>query len=461
MPSIAILVGNTDYRALNKLECCAADVAAMQELLAATEKYETIEIIENTDANDLKGKIRAAIDKVKSPAELFFYYTGHGYSYEDEFFYCATNFVSNRPNETGLSTTELHTLLRLCNAEVVVKVADACNSGTHLIKSDIGLTPQNKQGFKNLIQISSCLDTQSSSTGHPLSLFTEKFRNAALSKSEGVVHYMDVIGALRDQFIDSDGQIPFFVQQGTGREEFVDDAHKLDKVREAVKQRQAAIVHALTTPELAPPAPTPTLAELLSSAEAKLVNPELMSNFVATFFDRLKDQLQRADFSDFFQIDFAEHDKFREPTANRFITEILLREKRPDNFVTAEFSRKRRRTNPLFGSAMALAVSGLYSDEEYVEMYDLYLNCKMTRAQLRVTLTPKFSMLQRIILVITCAPSLEICYVFEVATQHMLHDFGKYDEDGTKAVQRWYKLKHGRRGTKDNRHPCKRDPNPY
>jgi hypothetical protein len=64
----------------------------------------------------------------------------------------------------------------------------------------------------------------------------------------------------------------------------------------------------------------------------------------------------------------------------------------------------------------------------------------MSRAQLRVTLTPKFSTLQRIVLVVTCAPSLEICYVLEVATQHMLHDFGKYDIDGTKAVHRWYKF---------------------
>jgi hypothetical protein len=30
--------------------------------------------------------------------------------------------------------------------------------------------------------------------------------------------------------------------------------------------------------------------------------------------------------------------------------------------------------------------------------------------------------------------------VFEVATQHMLHDFGKYDIDGTKAIQRWYEF---------------------
>jgi hypothetical protein len=73
-------------------------------------------------------------------------------------------------------------------------------------------------------------------------------------------------------------------------------------------------------------------------------------------------------------------------------------------------------------------------------MYDLELNCKMSRAQLRITLTPKFSVLQRIVLVITCAPSLEICYVFEVVTRHLLYDFGKYDIDGTKAIQRWYKF---------------------
>jgi caspase domain-containing protein len=440
MPNIAILVGNTEYRALAKLECCAADVLAMKELLEATEKYETIEIIENADANNLKAKIRAAVDKAKSPAELFFYCTGHGYLYEDEFFYCATNFDSNRPNQSGLSTTELHTLLRLANAELVIKVADACNSGTQLIKTDMGLTQQNKQGFKNLIQISSCLDTQSSLTGHPLSLFTESFLKAALSKTEGVVHYLDLIGALRDQFIGNEGPIPFFVQQGTGREEFVDDAHKLDRLREAIKQREMATSPALTAPEAAPPTKPPTVAELLSLAEAKLVTPELMSSFVATFFDKLKDKLTKADFAEFFQIEFAEHDDFNEPTARRFIIEILSREKRPDNFVTAEISRKRRRTNPLLGPATAMALSYWYDDDQYVELYDLELNCKMARAQMRVTLTPKFSTLQRIVLVVTCSPSLEICYVFEVATLHMLHDFGRYDSDGIKAVQRWYKF---------------------
>lgn len=439
MSNVAILVGNTAYTSLTSLECCKADVAAIKELLDATEKYEAIEIIENADANDLKAQIRAAIDKAKSPTELFFYYTGHGYSHEDEFFYCATNFDSSRPNETGLSTTDLHTFLRLANADLVIKIADACNSGTHLVKAEIGLTPQNKQGFKNLIQISSCLDSQSSLTGHPLSLFTEKFRNAALSKTEGVVYYTDVIGALRDQFINNNSQVPFFVSQYTGREQFADDAHKLDELRERLSLREIAPAGALISAETTPPSSPPTLKDLLSLAEAKLVKPELMSTFVATFFDGLKRELAEADFAEFFHLEFVEHDDFHERTAKRFIIEVLSREKRPDNFVTAEISRKQRQSNPFLGSAMATLAS-LYDDEKYAAFYDLELNCKMPRAQLRVSLTPKFSTLQRIILVVTCAPSLEICYVFEVATQHMLHDFGKYDADGVKAVERWYKF---------------------
>jgi uncharacterized caspase-like protein len=139
MPNIAILVGNTEYHSLAKLDCCRADVTAIRELLDATEKYETIEIIENANAYDLKTRVRAVIDKAKSADELFFYYTGHGYSYRDEFFHCATDFDSQRLNETGLSTADLHTLLRLANTDLVIKVVDACNSGPTLSKPRSGL----------------------------------------------------------------------------------------------------------------------------------------------------------------------------------------------------------------------------------------------------------------------------------------------------------------------------------
>ncbi len=81
----------------------------------------------------------------------------------------------------------------------------------------------------------------------------------------------------------------------------------------------------------------------------------------------------------------------------------------------------------------------LGGDRHYSEAYDLELNCSMQRAQLKVTLTPKFRTLRRLTLVVTCAPSLEICYVFEVVTQHRLRDFGEFDSVGSESVQRWYK----------------------
>jgi hypothetical protein len=47
-------------------------------------------------------------------------------------------------------------------------------------------------------------------------------------KTEGVVFYTDIINTLRDEFIDNNLQTPFFVSQHTGREQFVDDAKRLD-----------------------------------------------------------------------------------------------------------------------------------------------------------------------------------------------------------------------------------------
>ncbi len=266
--------------------------------MTATEKYPEIEMIENADADDLKARIRAAIDKAQSPTELFFYYTGHGYQLADEFYYCATNFDAKRPNETGISTTELHTLLRLAEADLVVKVIDACNSGSLLVKAEL-IIPQHKQGLKSLIQISSCLDSQTSLAGDPLSVFTEKFRAAVLRKVEGVVFYTDVIGALRDEFIDNNSQTPFFVSQVTGREQFVDDARRFDRLRVTLNPAPAAGVDSNQGDEQ-PVSPPPTALQMLGAWEASVVKPDLMGAFVGTFFDSLKAKTSTTEFADLF-----------------------------------------------------------------------------------------------------------------------------------------------------------------
>jgi hypothetical protein len=436
MASVAILVGNSAYRHLNELACCRDDVAAIKELLEATEKYAAIEVIENTDADELKARMRSAINGLSNTEEVFFYFSGHGHQKEDEFYYCATGFDLKRPNETGLSTSELHTLLRLAQADLVVKVVDACNSGTLLVKTGNGFI-QEKHGFKNLIQISSCLDTQNSLTGDPLSAFTDRFRAAALRKLEGEVYFTDIIYTLRDEFLQDDFQTPFFVAQGTGRERFVDEAKRLDALR--------AKLAATTTPSSLPenaeqqvlPA-APSLRELLEKAELRMATPGQVTSFVGTFFDSLIAKISVREFADFFNLDVVEHSYFKEPTARTFIIRVLNGESRSDNFVTAKISQK-------FGqNRLALAAVSIAQmwggDQQITETYDLDLNCTMQRVQLKLTLTPKYNILRRIVLVVTCAPSLENCYVFEIVTQHRLRDFGTYDVDGDEIVRRWYKF---------------------
>ena len=438
MTNVAILIGNAEYSSLPTLDCCKADVQAMKELLEATKKFAGIRTVENATADTIKAKVRQAIDESSSTDELFLYFSGHGYQHESGFYLCATDFDSKRPNATGLSIDELHALLRLADANLVVKVIDACNSGTPLVKAEPQFQIHDKQGFKNIIQISSCREDQNSATGQPLSLFTEKFRAAALRKTEGAVYYTDIVSSLRDTFIHNDDQTPFFVFQVTGRESFVDDAHRLDALRDQVTADVP--VAAGTEPEEEEPSvPAQSLQELLAIAEEKSATPEIIDAFTISFFDILKRKVLTDEFSEFFEIDVVEHSNFEEPTTDGFISRVMSREDRMDEFVTASAKRERSR-NPwsMLGTSMWLGLFG--DDEQYREVFDLRLNCEMKQAQVRFAMTPKFNSLRKVVLVVTCAPSLHRCYIFEMGTQHKLSDFQKYESEGNEAIRRWYKL---------------------
>ena len=438
MTNTAILVGNSQYQSLRALSCCHDDLMAMRELLEATAKYSEIEVIEDTEADELKSKMRAVITKNQSLGELFFYFTGHGWIGAEEFYYCATNFDSKRPNVTGLSTDELHTLLRQANADVVVKVIDACNSGTLLIKKDGDFLQQENHVFKNLIQISSCLESQNALTGKPLSIFTEKFRTSALCKSKGIVYYTDIINTLRDEFLQNNEQTPLFVSQVTGREQFVDDAKRLDNLRAKLEANTESSLQSDSEDRQAQTVEL-NLETLLEGAEKNVATPEKIASFANILFDSLIEKVSKEEFSEFFDLNSTEHSDFREPTAEAFIIRVLLSESRSDEFVTAKIRRERAR-NPL-EMISTMALLGMFGDDQrYREVYDLSLNCNMQRAQLRITFTPKYNSLKQLILVVTCAPSLGNCYVFEICSQHSLTDFGEFDVEGNEVVRRWYKF---------------------
>lgn len=328
--------------------------------------------------------------------------------------------------------------MRLADADLVIKVIDACNSGTLLVKRDAGFAAQQKSGFKNLIQISSCLDSQNSLTGDPLSIFTEKFCASVLRKPEGIVYYTDIISALRDEYIQNVEQTPFFVSQGTGREQFVDDAKCFDALR-AKLASMTMIAPALVEEQQLSDEPA-TLRSLLQNAEENTANPEQVSSFVDNLFDSLINQLSNNEFSEFFELNFIEHSDFKESTTKAFTVRILSQEYRSDDFVVATITREDER-DFLYSSSSIAMLGALGPSRAQLERFNLELNYSMKRVQIKIELTPKYNSLRQINLVVTCAPSLEHCYIFEIGTQHALRDFGKFSAKGDEVVRRWYKLR--------------------
>ncbi len=443
MPAIAILVGSSEYVHLNPLPCCRTDVEAVAALINGLDRFGVPFQLLDLDSTELKRQIRAILETTQNATEIFFYFSGHGHSHEGEFYFCPRDFSEKRPNETGLSNSELTSLLRECTPELVVKVVDACSSGALLIKSGGNFLHEEKGALKNLIQIASCLDSQTSLCGELISEFTEKFCIAATRQTEGPIYYTDIISILRDEYIDNQLRSPHFVLQASAREVFVENSSQLHEFREKFNNKwatkPAGSSDLIPSTDTAEPPIVPSLLDVLSHYEDKVAHPVDIPKLVGDLFDGIKHRLDGSDFSKYFTLNYVEYSDFRDNAASGHIARVLSHEKRQDEFVTATVKRQRKMPFGLSNFASNLAL-GLAADEEVKEIVDLNLNIKMERAQLLISLTPKFLILQKIILIVSCAPSLENCYVFELAKIYPRTDWSSYSSEGQELTRKWYKL---------------------
>lgn len=245
-------------------------------------------------------------------------------------------------------------------------------------------------------------------------------------------------------YLGNEAQTPHFVLQSTGRDVFAEDATRLKSFREALETKWSPERESVTPvadqdiqEEDALPS---TLIERLQAAEKKLATPVDLETIPGQIFDGLHARLKDHEFSSLFDLDVTEHDSFVEPTTRGFIIRTLHREERRDRFVTADIVRTKKKAGSwLTGSATMSALSRFYGDDDFDETWNLTLNCRLDRAQIRITLLPKFSSLQKLVLVVTCAPSLDLCYVFEILTSHRRTDFETFESEGSDVIKRWYK----------------------
>lgn len=412
----------------------------MKALLEATDRFDGVYAQSDMSADSMRDVLRKNISPGAAYDEIFFYFSGHGVQIGGELYYCGTNFDDGRPNETGVSHSEVLDLLRPASPNLLVKVIDACYSGAQLVKSERLVYSTAKAGFRNVIQFSSSRDDQTSWGGERLSAFTRAFLEAAVRKAEGTVYYTDIANTLRDDFLDNDDQTPFFVNQGTGREALVSDANVLVSFRDRLAIEWGISTSSALNPapsEPSQPSATPTFEELLARAEQRMTSPEGANALISKIFDGVVTRFDVSGFAGIFEEDVAEHSHYSEPTAEEFMIRVLARESRPDRLVTAEIERTKKKASPFDIGASVFAMA---MNPEWTEDYNLNLNCSLDRAQLRISLTPHYRSLQQMKLVLSCAPSLDHCYLFEVVTLHPRIDWEKFSPSGTEAVRRWYKL---------------------
>ncbi|EES89416.1 caspase family protein [Helicobacter canadensis] len=226
MKNIAILVGNSEYQNLGKLDFCKKDINSIQKILDLNKKFE-IHIFENYQSEQLKSELSKIIRELEKSKinELLFYYTGHGV-FKEQFYYLPINFTDKQFETTSLSNNELDDMLKSLDTEMVIKIIDACQSGQQYIKESDQMSVKKsltQHSFKKCYFFFSSMNNQSSMGDDRGSYFTNAIIESILTHKTDSIRYTDVQSYIVDYFSSrSESQTPFFVNQSNATEIFLD-----------------------------------------------------------------------------------------------------------------------------------------------------------------------------------------------------------------------------------------------
>lgn len=242
--NLAIIIGVSKYNQPgNDLPGCSNDIKLMKLLLEQTGKYnEILDLTSDTSSYTVKNQLAnfAKNHQGKQIEELFFYFTGHGGLFGDNFHFLLSDYDKSRKEVTTLSNDEFDEMLRSLQANLTIKVVDACHAGVSYVKDPDTLAKHlnlSKQKFQDCYFMFSSQSDQSSYQDSLLSAFTEAFVNGSLSFPDGDVRYKDVIDFISDSFASNKDQKPLFVVQGA----FTEIAFRIDqRIRDAIASGTAS-----------------------------------------------------------------------------------------------------------------------------------------------------------------------------------------------------------------------------
>lgn len=135
--NLAILIGITEYTSLGRLPGCKGDIDAITKIIEGTERFATPLCVHGSvPSQTAKSQLADFIKQhsQQSIGEVFFYYSGHGDTSNDDFLFLFSDYTSQMTNQTTLSNKELDEMLKSLNPRLAIKVIDACHSGVAYVK---------------------------------------------------------------------------------------------------------------------------------------------------------------------------------------------------------------------------------------------------------------------------------------------------------------------------------------
>jgi Caspase domain len=217
---LALLIGVTDYAApIPKLPACKNDLSIVSRLIGLTKKFDDIlEVGGDTSSATVKAQLAQFVKKHSGAEveELFFYYTGHGDLFKDDFYFLFSDFSDKQRNQTSLTTQELDSMLRTLSPKLTIKVVDACHAGVTYVKEPDALKKQltiSTGRFGDCYFMFSSQSSQSSLQDDKLSDFTREFVHACTRFQGKEIRYRDIVDHISDAFETNPDQTPTFVIQ--------------------------------------------------------------------------------------------------------------------------------------------------------------------------------------------------------------------------------------------------------
>lgn len=240
--NIFIILGASEYlEDENKLPACKNDVEKMQGVLEISGKYDDQLVLLNKSSDETNSKLSEFIKENQNSeiGELFFYFTGHG-SREDDFRFLFMDYKESDHNSTSLSNEDLDQMLRSVNADLVVKVVDACHSSSSYVKSDSKLKDildTSSKTFNSAYFMFSSRSDEVSVANHDISYFTRSFLESLDKPLGTTILYRQVAASIADDTFLKSKQNPQFVHQGDNTEKFLVITEGLTKSIKAIKTK--------------------------------------------------------------------------------------------------------------------------------------------------------------------------------------------------------------------------------